>query len=83
MKLVQVLNKLYYDNHRWVVHIKRAFDSTRQAIEEYLLIWDLVEDVVLQHGVKDQHIWKLSSLGVYTCKSAYKAFFVGNIRFAP
>ena len=24
MRLVQVLNKLYYDNHRWVVHIKRA-----------------------------------------------------------
>lgn len=82
MKLVEVLNKLYYNNCRWVVHLKRALTVQAKAIEEYLLIWDLVEDVVLQHDVQDQCIWKLSILGIYTSKSAYKSF-VGNIRFAP
>lgn len=39
--------------------------------------------MVLQHEVPDQYRWKLTQSGVYTSKSAYAAFFVGTIKFAP
>ncbi|WVZ79974.1 LOW QUALITY PROTEIN: hypothetical protein U9M48_027495, partial [Paspalum notatum var. saurae] len=53
------------------------------VIIEYLKLWELVDDLTLQPHVADQHIWKLTSSGLYTSKSAYNAFFVGSIKFAP
>ena len=37
----------------------------------------------MQQEVPDQIRWKLSQNGVYSSKSAYAAFFVGTIKFAP
>jgi hypothetical protein len=50
---------------------------------EYLELWDLLEGVVLQEGVPDRHIWRLSSSGEYTAKSACDALFEGAISFSP
>ena len=39
--------------------------------------------MVLQQDSPDQYIWRLSSSGQYTAKSAYDALFQGAISFAP
>lgn len=66
-------------NLKWLFDIKGVLSI--HAIVEYLQIWDLTV-WFLQQGVQDQHIWKLSSSGVYSSESAYNAYFVGSIRFA-
>jgi hypothetical protein len=68
-------------NQRWVADIKGA--RTIQVFEEYFHIWDLVEGLTLQQDVPDQFRWKLTQSGAYSSKSAYAAFFVGTIKFAP
>jgi hypothetical protein len=40
---------------------------------EYFQLWD----------TEDRHIWVHDSSGVYTCKSAYTAYFQGSITFEP
>ena len=69
------------NNRRWVADIKGA--RTVQVLEDYFHIWDLVEGLTLQQDVPDQFGWKLTQSGTYTSKSAYAAFFVGTIKFAP
>ncbi|WVZ84165.1 hypothetical protein U9M48_031224 [Paspalum notatum var. saurae] len=64
-------------NRSWVTNMKGAL--TVQVIVEYLLIWDLVDDMILQPDNPDQHCWKLSSSGSYSCKSAYNTMFIGTI----
>ena len=69
------------ENRRWVADIKGALSV--QAISEYLQLWVLLEDFELQQGVQDHHVWRFAESGGYSSKSAYGAFFVGSIRFAP
>jgi len=52
-------------------------------LEDYLNIWDLVEGLTLQQEIPDRFRWKLTQSGTYTSKSAYTAFFVETIKFAP
>jgi hypothetical protein len=47
------------------------------------MIWDQVEGVILQPENPDTFRWKLTQSGDYSNKSAYLAFFVGSIRYAP
>uniref|UniRef100_A0A0A9C4B4 Uncharacterized protein n=1 Tax=Arundo donax TaxID=35708 RepID=A0A0A9C4B4_ARUDO len=68
-------------NRRWVSDIRGHL--TVQVLVDYLKVWDAVDNVMLQLGVQDQYVWKLSWTGVFSCKSAYGAFFTGSIRFAP
>jgi hypothetical protein len=42
-----------------------------------------IEGMVLQEGIPDRHIWRLSASGEYTAKSAYDALFEGALSFAP
>jgi hypothetical protein len=53
------------------------------VLVEYLQLWNLVDGVVLQPDIADQHIWHLSANGTYCSKSAYDALFVGSIHFGP
>ncbi|WVZ57988.1 hypothetical protein U9M48_008310, partial [Paspalum notatum var. saurae] len=57
------------NNRRWVADIQGALT--------------LVDDLSLQQSTSDQHTWKLTNSGLYTSKSAYNAFFLGSVKFAP
>jgi hypothetical protein len=54
---------------------------TVQVLLEFLNLCDLIDEVPLQPGVEDTHIWRLSTSGKYSAKSAYNAFFQGSIPF--
>ena len=74
--MVQALN-----NWDWVADVRGVF--TVQVLAEYLQIRDLVDVLVLQQDVPDQHRWKLSSSSSYSSKSAYQAFFLGDYQICP
>lgn len=50
------------------------------VISEFLPLCDLVKNVILQPGIAGVvgcHIWRLSSNGLYSARSAYKKLFQG------
>ena len=65
----------------WVTEIQGAL--TVGVVSEFLSIRDLIKDVILQPGVADYHIWRLSSNGQYSAWSAYKNRFQGMSSFRP
>jgi len=66
---------------RWISDIRGAL--TVVVLAEYLWLWDLLSEVVLQPEIEDNHIWQFSPLGRYSSKSAYEALFIGAIQFRP
>lgn len=65
----------------WIEDIQG--DMPVQALLEFLELWETLEDMVLQEGIPDRHIWRLSLSGDYSAKSAYDALFEGSLSFAP
>jgi len=68
-------------NNLWLSHIQGAL--TVGVILEFLSLWDLVKDVILQLMVSDYHIWRLSSSGQYSATLAFKNLFHGTSSFQP
>ncbi|WVZ69533.1 hypothetical protein U9M48_018306 [Paspalum notatum var. saurae] len=68
-------------DRKWVSDISGALSV--QVLVEYLRLWSLIEGVELRPDVADKHQWRFASHGSYSSKSAYEAFFVGSITFAP
>jgi hypothetical protein len=68
-------------NRSWVSDIMGAL--TVQVLFEYLHIWELLEEVIIQPDTLDTLVWRLSSSGCYSSKSAYETMFVGTIKFSP
>ena len=66
---------------RWVSDIRGALSLA--VLTEYLALWDLLSNVVLQPDVDDLHVWQFSSSGKYSAKSAYESMFIGAISFRP
>jgi hypothetical protein len=64
---------------RWVNDIHGIV--TMQVLLEFLNLCDLIDEVPLQSGVEDKHIWCLSTSGKYSAKSAYNALFQGSTPF--
>jgi hypothetical protein len=48
------------------------------ALNQYLNLWDVMNSVELNENIPNKHIWRLSSLGKYTAKSAYDTLFQGE-----
>jgi hypothetical protein len=68
------------DNLRWVSDIRGALSV--DVMFEYLLLWDLLDNFQLQPDVPDVHVWKFSTSGQYSTKSAYDAMFEGATKFS-
>jgi hypothetical protein len=68
-------------NWRWIEDIQGV--ATMDMLHEFLRLWDMVECINLQQDMHDLHIWRLSSSGQYTAKSAYGALCQGSIRLDP
>ena len=66
---------------KWVADIRGAL--TVAVLTEYLDLWDLLAEVVLQPEVEDTHIWQFAPTGKYPAKSAYEAMFIDAIQFKP
>jgi hypothetical protein len=67
-------------NLRWVSDFQGAL--TVLVLMEYLELFQELEQVVLQPGMPDKHIWqRLSPTGNFSSKSAYTAMFQGAISF--
>jgi len=60
---------------RWISDIRGAL--TGPVLIEYLHLWELLSNVVLQPEVEDTHTWKFTASGMYSIKSAYEALFIG------
>jgi hypothetical protein len=48
---------------RWVADIRGAL--TVAVLTEYLDLWDLLAEVVLQPEIEDSHIWQFTQTGQY------------------
>jgi hypothetical protein len=68
-------------NDRWLEDIQGNISV--DTLMEYLVLWDIISNVVPHQDIPDKHIWRLSSSGLYTAKSAYEALFQGSIPFEP
>ena len=66
---------------KWTEDIQGEICMT--ALNQYLNLWDVMNSVELNENIPDKHIWRLSSSGKYTAKSAYDTLFPGAIFFEP
>jgi hypothetical protein len=75
--MANVSQILHLTNLTWISDIQGAL--TVGVMVDYLHLWDILADFLLQPNVEDRHIWRFSSDGQYSAKTAYKRFFVGFI----
>jgi hypothetical protein len=67
------------ENHRWVGDIRGSLQA--QALLEFLLLWDTLQDIQINPSMPDCHCWTPSNSGVYSSKSAYEKLFMGAVQF--
>jgi hypothetical protein len=68
-------------NSRWIADFRG--DLTLLVLVEYFDPFQELQQIDLQLGMPDGHIWKLSSSGQFSSKSAYTAMTQGAISFEP
>jgi hypothetical protein len=68
-------------NNRWLEDIPSHYPVA--ILSEFLDIWDLVQELVLQPDIEDAHKWRFEASGKFSTKSVYEAFFYGSTYFAP
>jgi len=67
-------------NNMWLGDIQGHYSVA--VLSEYLDVWDLIQEVVLQPDVEDVHKWRFEASGQFSTRSAYKALLNVSIYFA-
>lgn len=62
--------------NRWARDIAGA--TTVQMLCQFLKVWELTREVVLDPLQSDRFVWKWSADGRYSASSTYRAFFLGS-----
>lgn len=75
----QISLSLTYLCGRWIRDITGGLSVP--AIADCLHLWDRIEGVSVTAGVQDQFIWRWTTNGQYTAKSAYQMMLHGTHRF--
>ncbi|KAG2620200.1 hypothetical protein PVAP13_3NG158708 [Panicum virgatum] len=65
-------------DHTWVTDTRGALSW--HGLMEYMELWDAISEFHLNIS-EDLHQWKFESSGLFSSRSAYRAFFVGTIQF--
>jgi hypothetical protein len=65
--------------HAWTSDIRGVLSI--DIIVEYIQLWNLVHEFLLQPDVENSHIWNLSTSGKYSGKSYYGNLFLGTTLF--
>jgi hypothetical protein len=68
-------------NLNWTADFQGALSVT--VLLEFVELFQQLEGVAIRPGVSDSHIWRLSTSGQYSSKSAYAALFQGAVQFEP
>jgi hypothetical protein len=53
------------------------------VLMDYLVLWDLLQEVELQVGIEDRQVFRLAADGKYSAKLVYESFFIGSNQFEP
>jgi hypothetical protein len=56
-------------------------DLGEAALAEFFILWQVLAEVQLSPDQEDKLRWCRSEDGVYSTKSAYSAFFAGQMRY--
>lgn len=65
----------------WVRDVDHSL--TQSLIAEFLALWEMLEDIHLHEEREDRIVWRFTSDGQYTARSAYNAQFEDLTRCAP
>jgi hypothetical protein len=68
-------------DNSWVGDISGSLPA--EVIVDFLIIWDLTQDIHLQPGVPDAFRWLPGASGEYSAKTAYQRFLAGSMEFEP
>jgi hypothetical protein len=61
---------------KWISHILPIL--TAEEIQEYIKLWETVQQIVLDPDREDTIVWRWTADGEYTTKSAYHIQFEGT-----
>ena len=57
-----------------------GLNLTREALDEFFLLWEKLREVHLDPSVADPYVWKWERDRHFSSRSAYKAFFAARTR---
>jgi hypothetical protein len=66
-------------DNSWVGDISGSLPT--EVIVEFLIIWDLTQNIHLQPGIPDVFRWLPGASGEYSAKIAYQRFLAGSVEF--
>lgn len=67
-------------NNRWIRDIRGGLSTLTLA--QYLQVWDMAHETQLSPNSTDRLLWKLTEDRQFSVRSAYRMFFMANVRFA-